>query len=130
MSAFIVSNRHIDTLAAYAAYLHTSYWHNGRHHSMADPQHTAALLFAANVKSVNHRYDDNTPTDGYVYSHTPPATGVPAVGIIKACNCLEYQSCEPDDWEESEARAALDTIRHAAACRLPGYEDAAWEIRP
>jgi hypothetical protein len=46
----------------------------------------------------------------------------------KACRCLEYQSCEHLGWETSEARAIVRNTMSTAICKLPGYEEADWEI--
>lgn len=50
-----------------------------------------------------------------------------AVAILKMCDCLEYQSSETDDWEETVAFRLLTAIRAAAIRSLPGYDDAPWD---
>ncbi len=51
------------------------------------------------------------------------------VEIIKACDCYDYQSCETPDWKDTEAYAIMQMLRKRAIYSLPGYEEAAWEIR-
>jgi hypothetical protein len=52
------------------------------------------------------------------------------VSIIKACDCLDYQSCEHDEWEQSEAWLIMYTIHKFAGRRTAGYDDApGWELR-
>jgi hypothetical protein len=48
--------------------------------------------------------------------------------VIKAADCLDYQSCEHPEWDKSEAKQLLDAIRAAAISKLPGYEEAEWAI--
>jgi hypothetical protein len=50
------------------------------------------------------------------------------VSILKLCDCLEYQSCETEDYNETVAYRLLNVIRRAAIRILPGYDDAKWEI--
>ena len=59
----------------------------------------------------------------YDFEHRAPFS---AVQVIKACNCLDYQSCEHDGWEASEAKSFLDSLISAACHRLPGYDAAEW----
>lgn len=48
------------------------------------------------------------------------------VQVLKSCDCLEYQSCENDDYEKSIAAKIINSIRTHAIHALPGYDDAAW----
>lgn len=90
-----------------------------------------------NIRSVSARYPQDTwetlpgpivkdlallvtDRDFAELSNTNPVT------ILKLCDCLEYQSCETEDWEETPAHELLQRIRKAAIRTLPGYEDAPW----
>jgi hypothetical protein len=53
----------------------------------------------------------------------PPAT---IVEIAKAVSCYEYQSCEHDGWETSEAHAFCQALTEALLHSLPGYDAAPW----
>ena len=53
---------------------------------------------------------------------------MPAVQVIEACHGLAYQSCEAEEWEQSEACAIIQAIEAAAVRSLPGYEAAAWHL--
>jgi hypothetical protein len=134
MSAFIVSDRHINTLATWATSRNggdaVSYYWGGRHRDVRHEgaQRIASVLFAENVRSVNTRYNEHTDPAGFKYKNVPYIFDVSPVQIIKACHCLSYQSCETSDWEETEAFAILAAIERAAVRDLPGYEDAFWEI--
>lgn len=116
MSAFIVSDNHINTLATLA----------GLYVTGTDPKAAAQLLYKANVDSVNHRYDDNEPTE---YNRYKPANvDLSPAQIIKACNCFDYQACELDDYESGAAAKLVDKVRAHAIRNVPGYEEASWEL--
>lgn len=53
---------------------------------------------------------------------------VSIVEALKLADCIEYQSCDADDWYESDACAALDCIRRELIRYLPGYDAARWCI--
>lgn len=87
-----------------------------------------AILWRENDRSVCARYkgDENSAqADGYRFKmQTPPK----AVEVLKAINCLEYQSCEHDGWKNSTAKALLERIFSEWVARLPGYDSAAWSV--
>jgi hypothetical protein len=144
MSAFIVDHDHIDALI--------SFMHHFRHELISqttlqrlgvefDPNELhetiiGRILLAENEKSVLHRYPgdtlDNAPgkigerSTNYNFREFYPA--LTPVQAIKACHCLEYQSCEHDGWQQSPAFRILQAIERAAIRMLPGYEEAPWGI--
>ena len=128
MSAFIVSNKHINTLVTFAGRRNIVAYHGNPTKSIAtagNEQAAAELLLAENTRSVNCRYKlDKAATP----IHFEFVDGVDAVGILKACNCLDYQSCETEDWESTAAFALLQAIRTKAVTELPGYARASWTI--
>lgn len=129
MSAFICSHQHINAIVRWASRHNVTSWHSNpsRLHSVAgNEQDTAALLYAENVKSVNHRYRDTTDTSGIVYD--PFAPDLRPIDVIKACDCLAYQSCEHPQWETSLACHLLKEIQRTAITKLPGYDHAKWAI--
>jgi hypothetical protein len=83
VSAWVVDKAHIDVLVTA---LHP-----------ADQLHGDALgqrLWAENYKSVNYRYDTKTRTPEYRWTKRQ----VPAVWVLAAAHCYDYQSCEhPSD---------------------------------
>jgi hypothetical protein len=93
------------------------------------------LLMAANVKSVRHRYPD-CPTDDmpgpvdqrnvWRYRFTPIQADLNAAWVIKSCDCLDYQSCEVEDWRDSLAYAVVQAIREDAIGELT--DDAPWGV--
>lgn len=129
MSAFIVNHNHINAIVRWACRNYVKSYHGNPSSGWAiagREQETVELLYKENVKSYNHRYNEDEGPYKIVYN--PFATDLTPVQVIKACHCLGYQSCEHDGWEDSDAKAILDDIEAAAVRALPGYEDAEWEI--
>jgi hypothetical protein len=50
------------------------------------------------------------------------------VEVLKLISCFEYQSCEHPDWDESEAYAFCEALRHRMIDMLPGYDAAPWGL--
>lgn len=141
MSAFILGTDHIDYLvsAAVDAGTHQSgfgiYW-DGERVEWHNADVVGAALLRENIASVSHRYADNgtgslpgpipnpVPED-YVYL---PFLKVDAAQVLKALDCYEYQSCEHPGWNDSEARRFCDVLRRRYASKMPGYEEALWEV--
>lgn len=89
----------------------------------------ARTLQDANAASVDARYGSNDGCIDPVAAADLEAVRVdelPPVAVLKACDCLEYQSSEVDDWYTSDAKLLLDAIRERAVRMLPGYESAHW----
>lgn len=131
MSAYQVSDYHINVLITWAAHNFKrgkiSYYWQGKHRYITDEaKRCASVLFAQNVRSVNYRYNDSEPAHGFIY-RTEHARITP-VQIIKACHCLEYQSCETPDWQDTEAHAIIKAIIAAAVRQLDGYDEADWSL--
>jgi hypothetical protein len=107
------------------------------------------------VASVHGRYPDTNPDEGdlpgprdayymgpyvwqpYLQSDTrliargmPHVIPAPAstVVIAKQIANYEYQSCEHDGWQESEAHAFCRALADALLRSLPGWEEAPWGI--
>lgn len=135
MSAYVVNDYHINVLVSWAASQHglnavSYYWQGKRRDVRGDEKRVASVLYAENVRSVNARYNECDEPAGFKYKALSLGyTGLKPVDIISACHCLEYQSCETSDWDETEAKAILDGIIAAAIRQLPGYADAPWELR-
>ena len=139
MSAFIVTAGHIDYLVSAAIAANIPYgavrW-DGERVTLDTADAVGAALWRENVASVAHLYPRDTPDalPGPVPSADPDAytlrqyRTVAPVQALKALACYAYQSCEHPGWRESEAARFCDQLRHAVISRLPGYEDAAWEI--
>ena len=108
MSAWIVSKKHIDLLVAAA---------KNRH-----PDALGQMLWAENHKSVNYRYGEKRPTPPYTF--TPPTEPIDQILLLKQIHCYDYQSCEHDGWERSEAYKLCKKLEAACLAALPpGVED-------
>lgn len=131
MSAFIVNEYHIARLVEYGSRKRVSMCVNGRFDRTIDgnEQILFSTLVRANYLSVNHRYDENTPPMPGKYEPDYERVLSP-VQVIKACDCFDYQSCEIDNYELTDAARTIDAIRSRAVSALPGYDDAEWEIAP
>lgn len=128
MSAFLVHKSHVAAIVSWYLRPNRSY---GRY-TAEDAPRLCGLLYAQNVRSVNHRYSDATPDEPEVFTQRDLqcAPRLSAIATLKACHSLAYQSCETDDWRETEARQLLDSIEYAAISSIEGYNEAAWSIEP
>jgi len=129
MSAFVVSKKHLATIANFAVKHAT--WLDDHHATEADYNHIYKTLAAENVRSVCARYPDDSAAEYADFlrptlkGKTPP---VSSVAILKLCDCLSYQSSETDDWETTAACKLIKRIRDLAVNLIPGYEEAPWAI--
>ena len=128
MSAFVCSKKHISAVAGYA--VAKQVWLGTGSAKPTDFGRIYKTLAEANVRSVCHRYADDTAENYADVLRAPRCGSVnhSAIEIIKLCDCLEYQSSEGDGWRESDAYRLLGNIRTAAINALPGYEEAKWAI--
>jgi len=129
MSAFIVSDAHINLLVSWAEMKDvTAYYGNPRAaYSFAkEAGRLAGILHTANVESVNHRYDACAPSDDYQYQFSYKIT--PAIVILKGLDCLEYQCNGLPDWESTLAYTLIQKMRSSAIHYLAGYEEAPWRL--
>lgn len=96
------------------------------------------MLWFENVSSVAYRYPDDALDDlpGPAPSPSPPdytwrrTQLQPAVAILKAIGCYEYQSREHPGWPKSESYRFCLALRDAMISRLPGYAEAGWGSWP
>lgn len=83
----------------------------------AERDRIATVLHDANAKSIEARYGDEPGTfkpskPPRCWDEIKPAT------VFGVCACLDYQSCEFDGWETSEACAILLALQLAAGKRM------------
>lgn len=148
MSVYVVDRGHIRYLIDAAWMLrqnrHESpgmgrYYHNGECHEVNELtlNRTGLMLWEECRKSVSARYPDDAddelpgpcddgPRFGYVHPMHSPATPINPLQVLMSVNCYEYQSCEHDGWNDSEARSFCDALRAHAIRSLPGYSDMEW----
>ncbi len=116
MSAFIVEKRHIDLMVNF-----------GRIYGdfrLDELDRIGQILVDENYKSVNCRYDESTKPDKYFYEKF--GEKITPTRAVMACRCLNYQSCESDDYDGSEAERYIKKIEYTAVDLLleaaePGY---------
>ena len=94
MSAWIATDKHIASVVCAAI-------------AEARQQEVADLIKKANIRSVNHRYDEDTeitPCDLNEAEALRPSE------VVKLAHSLDYQSCERDDYRGSEAERWIHQI--------------------
>lgn len=96
------------------------------------PNDLGAILMAENVRSVRARYPKDAPDNlpgpcdqsrVWAYRFQPVSHQLPA-WVISSADCLRYQSCETDDYEQTLGYRVLQAIREAAIRHLT--VDAPW----
>ena len=111
MSAFICNDKHIGQLALYYV-KHLPTWSS----NTLTAQDIANKLLATNIESVNHRYDSNEPLRA---CKMPKHLKVKYPShIISMCNCMNYQSSELPEWEDTSSYQLIQGIREAAISAL------------
>lgn len=130
MSAYVVSPDHITALlAGFAAQRRLR---SNTPLSNEELTEIGQQLLLENCRSVAYRYDIAVDACWQYYRFNPKYAFNPPVRLtsqlLKLCDCLEYQSCERDDWYGSAAFRKLNEIRSVLISSLPGYEEGSWEF--
>ncbi len=141
MSAYLVEDEHVKQLAAYlcnddqSSLNHLAEWHGCGFKGDGLPverdklaTHYANVLLRENYRSLRARYDDaEIPHRVKVtLGEVTRSSLIPAVNVLHSLACFEYQACESDDWESTDAYKLCEEIKRKAIRRLPGYDDAPW----
>ena len=137
MSAFVVSDKHIDQLAnlivygpAGASRNWTAPRFNGSTACGMDIDAIALALLRENIISVNARYGEGAELPTQYTAKIIPITGrMQLAQAFKALDCYEYQSCEHEGWDTSPLRQLCNQVRRQMIALLPGYSEAQWELR-
>lgn len=138
MSAFIVSDKHINTIVTWAS---MNWIGVDKFNSRGHEQAWATTLMRQNVRSVNYRYGENTD-QRIRFEFTPiDMTGTEMLlQIFMACRCYRYQSCETDNYEDTLAGKFISNIMRFALThlgmtesqardRVNDFDSIEWEIR-
>lgn len=147
MSAYMVDRHHIRYLieAAKSEVIcsHGDFrWrHNGQSHRITDEVALANMLWGENRKSIEYRYPDTIdhPEDSpgeigetfvFIEDNFPDMRWLKfdPVQVMASCDCYSYQSCEHPGWEESEAKAFIDSLIGYVRRRVQGYDEAIWGV--
>lgn len=83
------------------------------------------VLLSENVRSVNCRYNETDVTPAYEY-RAVNFDSIDPVTVLKSVQCVNYQSCETDDWQTTPAYQVLKAIESGAIANLSGYRSAPW----
>lgn len=118
MSAFVVSEKHINSIMNYALSKNLV-------SSIDKAKKIGQKIWDENAKSVAFRYDEEKENLKYDFKKDSIISGVK---IIKAVHCLNYQSCEHDGWEKSKVKSFLLEVINCASHYIQGYDEADWEI--
>lgn len=134
MSTFSVSCEHVRVLV-WAGRCAASYgprqlcWYDGaqryHRHDPAIHEWVGQMLWDQNARSVSHGH---AAADIRPYVNRPPRRDYLPVEVLKALQSYEYQSCETEDWEQTDAYHYCEALRHYLINRLPGYRAAEWAI--
>lgn len=98
------------------------------------PNELGQILIDENVRSVQARYPNDKPEDlpgpidhAFVWAYRfEPVSHQLAAWVVKACDCLQYQSCESDDYEDTLGYKVAQAIRESAIRHLA--VDAPWGV--
>ena len=123
MSAYICSDRQFQTIAEYAA-----------EYMGANAATVADVLKRENVRSVNTRYNEKTRFSKVAFKagNSLANSGFNNADIVALCKCVDYQSCETNDYSQTIAASLLNMIKlHAdRASQLAGEktQSTLWSI--
>lgn len=71
-------------------------------------EHVADILYRENVRSVDARYNESNAVD---FTYKPTYNTVSDKEVSQLIDSLEYQSCETDDYYETQAYKMLCNMR-------------------
>lgn len=138
MSAYLVSDNHMDVLVNYFIDNRTMHqlWTrlNGEYQYLTeDNAHILAhILYTENVRSVNNRYDEENSDEAYEFKRLKYVKQTYSVAeMAGALDCLEYQSCDREDYLDSEAWYNLCNMRKHLLKKIQEQElgeNTVWEI--
>jgi hypothetical protein len=127
MSAFFVGAAHVDALL--------TFW---REKARDKPDAKALselgrMLLRENVRSLETRYrsDDHSEERQQAERYTFRPRGankLRPIDLVSMCNCFDYQACETDDYECTEASALIDVIRKHAYYGIPD-DNSVWHFQ-
>ena len=141
MSAFLVSDSHLDAIVTVALFgvseapAKSGQWHlpwfgnPSRRVDLYNANALGEMLLRENEASIRARYpsDKTPPAPAYVYTvRFLPL--ISAVAALKLLSCYAYQACEHDGWESSAAKRFCDSLRGSLIACLPGYDAAPWSL--
>lgn len=127
MSSFPVNAVMIDVMVSYALQRDSSgdtltyYWDNPERQvkvTVENAGEVALMLYDWNREATWADEPDAPP-----YYFTQWIGYMEPVKMLRVIHCYEYQSCDPANWERTEAHAFLATLERRVIHALPGYWD-------
>jgi hypothetical protein len=114
MSSYIVDKEHIEQIVLYVYKLKgidsLNYYHNKERLQFDFLGDVALELSKANCEGVNYRYDDNNKPYNFNNLSINDLKVKNPLQVIQLIRCLEYQSCDNPNYENSLANTILKTI--------------------
>lgn len=126
MSAFMCSNKHINTLVN-ADKKHNGkheFWMHGVRHTLTDTQF-GQMLVDENAKAMRVCYHEDA---GFNYKHSEDDADTSPGCVVKLAYSYLYQCSEHDDFDSSMAYKVVRDIISDMGETLTGYSNAAWSI--
>lgn len=122
MSAYIVTDNTINAVLGFADDYDLDSFDCG------DLSALGQILVDANYRSTNYRYSEDDTPHSFVYSRYT----VPATTALQHLSCIEYQLCEPKDWDTTLAFRLCARLRKNMVGRLLSELGAehAWDAPP
>ena len=108
MSAFIVNDNTINAVLGFADQYDLNQF------ECKDFSALGQLLVDENYRSTNYRYSEDAPPHSFVYSRYT----VPATAALQHLSYIEYQLCEPEDWETTLAFRLCARLRKNMVSQL------------
>jgi hypothetical protein len=114
MSSYIVDKEHIEQIVLYVYKLKgidsLNYYHNKERKEFNSMGNIAEELSKANCEGVNYRYKDNNNPYSFDDLSISNLKVKNPLQVIQLIRCLEYQSCDSPNYENSLANTILKTM--------------------
>jgi hypothetical protein len=120
MSAYVVSDDHINVIVSWFLDYRkdNQLWYElGGNYGYMDEAAAARVawtLHSQNIRSVNHRYSEESTDEHYTFNKIGNAKQAYSLAeVAGALDCLEYQSCETADYPSTDAYRLITSMRKA-----------------
>lgn len=128
MSAFLLSDKHLGTLAD-AVLNYDIGGYVARRDRQEARAEVANLLKAQNINSVNARYTEQTPPSVWDSSFLNSTMEITPLQLLKMIASYNYQSCESGDWKQTEAYNLMKELEHRVIFDLTADVDIEyWDV--